>query len=300
MSGLTGEFLSYLQVHRGASPHTIAAYAHDLGQFFGFLGRGEEPPTAEELARVDPTQVRRYLAYLIGRGYTRRSIARKLAAVRSLFRYLCRVGILEYNPVRGIATPRIGRSLPRFLRVPEAAALVEQPPADTPLGLRDRALLEVLYGAGLRVGELVGLELGDVDASRGLVRVRGKGRKERIVPLGSEALRALGAYLEAGRPRLLGRRPDVAALFLSRLGRCLSSRAVRDVVKRYGRDALPGRAVSPHTLRHSFATHLLDNGADLRAVQELLGHASVSTTQIYTHVTRERLRAVYQQFHPRA
>ncbi len=304
MSVLVEEFLAYLEVNRGASPHTIAAYGSDLAQFFAFLGRAQGPSAAEELAGVDATRVRAFVAYLVGRGYTRRSVARKLAAVRSFFRYLCRSGRLERNPVQGVATPRVGRTLPRFLQVSEVAALVESPRDDTPLGLRDRALLEVLYGAGLRVSEAVGLDLGDVDRSAGLVRVAGKGGRERVVPLGGEALRALDAYLAGGRPRLLLARRRGAegerALFLSRSGRRLSARAVRQIVSRYAEVTLPGRAPSPHTLRHSFATHLLDNGADLRAVQELLGHASVSTTQIYTHVTRERLRAVYQRCHPRA
>lgn len=302
MTDLRQDFLTFLSVQKGASRHTLEAYANDLSQFFDQMGLGLAP-SAEDLGALDHLQIRRYLAYLQGRGYTRRSIARKLAALRSFFRYLCRTERLEHNPVKGVPTPKAGRQLPRFLHTDEAAALVERPRGETVLGRRDRALMEVLYAAGLRVSELAGLDLGDVDASLGTVRVMGKGGKERIVPLGSEAINALGIYLEAARPRLLSRRRDgaeEAALFLNRSGRRLTVRSVANVVKRHAREATPGKEVTPHTLRHSFATHLLENGADLRAVQELLGHASVSTTQIYTHVSRERLRAVYQKTHPRA
>lgn len=302
MTDLRQDFLTFLSVQKGASPHTLEAYANDLSQFFDQMGLGLAP-SAEDLGALDHLQIRRYLAYLQGRGYTRRSIARKLAALRSFFRYLCRTERLEHNPVKGVPTPKAGRQLPRFLHVDEAAALIERPRGETILGQRDRALMEVLYAAGLRVSELAGLDLEDVDASVGTVRVMGKGGKERIVPLGSEALGALGAYLDVARPRLLSRRRDgrgERALFLNRSGRRLSVRSIANVVKHYAREATPGREVTPHTLRHSFATHLLENGADLRAVQELLGHASVSTTQIYTHVSRERLRAVYQKTHPRA
>lgn len=289
-------------MQKGASKHTIEAYASDLAQFFVFCDMEDRLPAVEDLDAMNHTHLRRYLAFLQSRGYTRRSVARKLAAVRSFFRYLCRQERLDHNPVAGVSTPKIGRQLPRFLHVPEVTAILEQPRLDSPLGLRDRALLEVLYASGLRVSEVVGLDLDAVDASAGYVRVMGKGSKERIVPLGSEAIAALGSYLGSGRPHLLRRRRSDAelALFLNRFGRRLSARSVRNLVQRYGGQALPGRRPSPHMLRHSFATHLLDNGADLRAVQELLGHASVSTTQIYTHVTRERLRAIYEKTHPRA
>lgn len=303
MIDLQEEFLDYLKVQKGASPHTIEAYASDLAQFFSFLGLADQLPREEDLAALTHAHLRRYLGFLQSRGYTRRSVARKLAAVRSFFRYLCRQERLDQNPAAGVSTPKIGRQLPRFLHVPEVTAILERPRLDTPLGLRDRAMLEVLYASGLRVSEAVGLDLDAVDSSAGYVRVMGKRSKERIVPLGSEAISAVAAYLEAGRPRLLRRNRAGAgerALFLNRFGQRLSARSVRNLVQRYGGEALPGRRPSPHTFRHSFATHLLDNGADLRAVQELLGHASVSTTQIYTHVTRERLRAVYQKTHPRA
>ncbi len=293
-----GEFLAYLRAERGASPHTVSAYAADLGQFAAFLERLPSPPG--DMTAVGHLHVRAFLAFLQSKRYSRRSVARKLAAVRTFFRFLARRG-LPANPARSVATPRLGRRLPRFLQEREAGALVERPDPRTPLGRRDRALLEVLYGAGLRVGELVRLDLEDVDSSRGLLHVRGKGGRERLAPLGSRAIAALAAYLDGGRPALLGGGgAGERALFLNCRGGRLSARGVRDVVARHSAGLGNGGAVSPHTLRHSFATHLLDNGADLRAVQELLGHASVSTTQIYTHVTRERLRAVYERAHPRA
>lgn len=303
MHDLMEAFLAYMQAQKGASRHTLNAYAGDLNQFFAFLGYEEETPSLEELAGVDHRAVRRYLAYLQAHGYARRSVARKLAAVRSFFRFLCREERLERNPLRGVATPRLGQRLPRHLPVEEVNALMERPDPHTPLGRRDRAILEVLYASGLRVSELCGLDLGDVDASNGLVRVRGKGGRERVVPMGSAAIAALGVYLKEARPRLAaaaGGRGEPNALFLNRQGQRISPRGVRNIVNRYSGEVRPGRPVSPHAVRHSFATHLLDNGADLRAVQELLGHASISTTQIYTHVTRERLRAVYQKAHPRA
>ncbi len=320
--------MEYLRVSKGASPHTQEAYAFDLSQFLDFLGFRDRLPEIADLARVDHPQVRRYLAFLQGQGYTRRSIARKLAALRSFFRFLCREHRLECNPVRGVSTPKAGRRLPRFLQTDEMNRLLDRPGPDSLLGQRDRALLEVMYATGIRVSELVGLNLEDVDASAGLVHVRGKGGKERVVPLGSAAIAALGDYLTTARPVLAGgaalpspsgagrqARRGMAAegaagrgrhaaggqpLFVSRLGRRISVRTVRHIVKRYTAELGWPKPASPHTFRHSFATHLLDNGADLRAVQELLGHASVSTTQVYTHVTRERLKAVYQKAHPRA
>lgn len=289
-------------MERGASPHTVAAYSSDLAQFFGFLQR---IPTlrAQDPAGVSHVHVRAFLAFLQSKRYSRRSVARKLAAIRAFFRFRSHRRGLDLNPGRAVATPRLPRRLPRFLAEEEAGALVERPDPRTPLGKRDRALLEILYGSGLRVGELVSLDLDDVDATGGVVRVQGKGGRERLAPLGSKAIAALGDYLERGRPRLLRLSAGAdreRALFLNCRGSRLSARGVREVVARYSAGLGGGNPVSPHTLRHSFATHLLDNGADLRAVQELLGHASVATTQIYTHVTRERLRAVYERAHPRA
>lgn len=298
---LLDEFLQYMRCGKGASRHTLEAYSYDLGQFFEFIGLRDQTPTLERLAEVDHLRVRRYLAFLQGQGYNKRSVARKLAALRSFYRFLCRENRLSCNPVRGVSTPKLGRRLPRFLQTGEISRVLDGQPRDTATALRDRALLEVLYATGIRVSELVGLNMEDVDASAGLVRVRGKGGKERIVPLGSAAIAALGDYLAGARSALAPVSDGAEApLFVSRLGRRLAVRTVRDIVRRHTAQLAWPKPPSPHTFRHSFATHLLDNGADLRAVQELLGHASVSTTQIYTHVTRERLKAVYEKAHPRA
>jgi integrase/recombinase XerC len=284
-------FLEHLRTRRGASTHTLAAYAGDLRQFQRLC-----PPWATG----DVHALRRYLAQLQAAGYGRRTIARKLAAVRSFYRFLVRAGRMAGSPGDAVRTPKLPRSLPRALSERQAAGVVAaSPAAATPRDLRDRAILEMLYGAGLRVGELCGLELADVDLAAQTVRVLGKGGRERVVPFGRHAARALARYLAAGRPRLAGGGSGEPALWLNRGGRRLSVRSVHALVARRGR-AQGGLAVSPHTLRHSYATHMLDRGADLRAVQELLGHATLSTTQIYTHVTRERLKQVYLQAHPRA
>lgn len=291
-------FLAYLSLEKGASPFTLDAYARDVQCFLDFLRRrsGDEPIPS----RTSHLEIRAYLAELQRARYSRRTIARRLAAVRSFFAFLCRAGRLDANPARGISAPKLGRPLPRFLHEHDVADLIESPDASSRLGMRDRAILETVYGAGLRVGELVGLNLHDVDLVHGFVRAFGKGGRERVVPIGARACEAIREYLERARPGLLGDRPDPGALFLNRAGSRLSTRAVQLMVDRYIRKTSIDKKVSPHVLRHSFATHLLDHGADLRAVQELLGHVSISTTQIYTHVTRERLRRVYDSAHPRA
>ncbi|MHB9145350.1 MAG: tyrosine recombinase XerC [Symbiobacteriia bacterium] len=304
-------YLAYLQGERNASPHTLLSYTQDLDQFLASW--------AEEcgsLARLNPKDadyllVRRFLARLQHQGYSKRSVARKLAAIRSFFRFLCKEGVLEVNPASQVATPKQEKKIPEFLFEDEVVNLIMCPNSRTPLGLRDRAILETLYATGARVGELVGLNLTDIDYSLGQVTVFGKGRRERIVPLGSEAIKALGTYLEHARPKLLaaadGRSEKAAppeqsekALFLGHRGTRLTDRGVRYMVEKYVHQTAVKRKCSPHTIRHSFATHLLNNGADLRVVQELLGHLNLSTTQIYTHVTKERLKQVYDQAHPRS
>jgi site-specific recombinase XerD len=248
---------------------------------------------------MDVSTVRRFLAYLHDQGYSKRSIARKHSALRSFMRFLVREGHLTLNPAAMIPLIKKGRPLPGFLYSPDVERLIESQDISSPLGTRDRAILETLYGAGLRVAELVSLDLGDVDSSVGYVQVVGKGGKERFVPLGSKAIEALGLYFARGRSRL-ARNPGERALFLNARGSRLTDRGVREIMTRCSRKAGLAGAPSPHTLRHSFATHMLDAGADLRSVQEMLGHASVSTTQIYTHVTKERLKEVYLRAHPRA
>lgn len=297
MTGPVREFLEHLTQERGASPHTVRAYEGDLRRFAEFLG-GEGGLLD---GRVDRPAVRRFLGELHARGYQRSSIARTLACLRTFYEYFVREGRIAANPVRPVPTPRRDRKLPRFLEEEDVRRLLEEGPADGFGALRDRALLEVLYGGGLRVSEAVGLDLGDLDLAEGTARVRGKGGKERLAPLGSAAARALAAYLpeRAARLEALGRVGE-EALFLNKNGGRLDVRSVRRLLRRRADAAGIRTRVTPHTLRHSFATHLLNRGADLRAVQELLGHEDLATTQIYTHVTVHRLKEVYDRTHPRA
>ncbi|HXL05029.1 MAG TPA: tyrosine recombinase XerC [Bacillota bacterium] len=292
-------FLGYLSVEKGHSSNTICAYAHDIRTFIDFIENIHEDKENLSPSDITHLEIRAYLADLQRRGYSKRTIARRLAAVRAFFSYLCKKGLITQNPVKGTRTPKEGRRIPSFLREDEVMSLLECPSGDTPLLLRDKAILETLYAAGLRVGELVSLNLDSIDLTTGFVRAYGKGSKERIVPIGLKAQEALINYLERGRPSLASGGQS-RALFLNCNGTRLSRRAVQIMVNKYIEKASIDKKISPHALRHSFATHLLDHGADLRAVQELLGHASVSTTQIYTHMTRKRLRAVYDKAHPRA
>lgn len=297
------EFMHYLEAERGSSSHTLDAYGRDLQDFFQVAGLGEDPSTGD-LARVDHLTIRQWLADLARRGLSRRTVARKLSALRSFYGFLARRGLVTVNPTRLVASPKQPRRLPNFLERDAVEPLVEAPPADTPAGLRDRALLELMYASGLRLAEVVGLDLGDLDLTQRLVRVLGKGGRERIVPFGRAAAAALAEYLERGRPRLLrpGEQEDreEQAVFLNLRGGRLGRRGVAYIIRKYVRGAELYRRVTPHTLRHTFATHLLQGGADLRAVQELLGHAGIATTQVYTHVTREHLRKTYLDAHPRA
>jgi len=285
-------FLRYLDRERNASVHTQRAYAADLGQFARHaraeLGHEAGP---EE---VDHLLVRSFLAALHSTGHSRSTAARKLASLRSFFRYLCREGRISRNPARPLMAPRMGRRIPTPLGEDEAARFVAVEGTSSRT-LRNRAVLELLYGAGLRCGELVGLDVEDIDTVQRLVRVLGKGRKERVVPFGRPAAQAVDAYL-ATRP---GLGPD-QPLFLNNRRRRLGDRSVRAMVRRRLLEMAQHLRVSPHTLRHSFATHLLERGADLRSIQELLGHASLSTTQRYTHVQTRHLLSVYSRAHPRA
>lgn len=285
-------FLRTLDAERAASPHTLRAYRRDLCHFQAFLGaEGLSDWTA-----VDSGAVRGYLSRLAARG-SRATVARRLSALRVFYRFLVREGRMASNPVGTVRTPRQGRRLPKFLTPEQVRALLESPDPATPEGLRDRAMLEVLYGSGLRVSELVALRVADAAGGRE-VRVVGKGRKERVVLLTAAARAALDAYLEHGRPARAG--SDARALFVNARGGPLSVRGVQYRLALWMRRAAAGLRCSPHTLRHTFATHLLDGGADLRVVQELLGHSNLSTTQVYTHVTRSRLKEVYDRAHPRA
>jgi integrase/recombinase XerC len=289
MDAAVGSFLEYQGVERGASPHTLRGYTADLIEFTRFLA--EEKIAGWEAA--DTRAVRAYLARLHKRKLAKATIARKLAAVRSCFRFLARRGVLDVNPARQVRGPRLGRRLPSFLPVDETAALLHPGPEPSVGGARDRALLELLYASGLRVAEGCGLDVDDLDEGRRTVRVLGKGSKERVVPVGETALDALAAYLA-----LRGRRRG--PLFLNARGGRLTPRSALRIVRARARRAGIVQRVTPHTLRHSFATHMLGAGADLRLIQELLGHSRLSTTQRYTHVSPEHLMRVYDAAHPRA
>jgi integrase/recombinase XerC len=302
MRRLIHQYLEHIQGERQLSPETLRAYEHDLTMFHEFLSRdflGKEPDQIRP-GDVDPLAVRSFLAAMTRRGLAKRSQGRTLSAVRSLFRFACREGILEANPAQGVKTPKAPKTLPRHLRPGEVESLIEAPSGDAPLERRDRALLEVLYAAGLRVSELVGLDWKDIDLSARVLRVMGKGSKERMVPFGRPAAEALRAWLELWETARGATDGDGEPVFLNRFGGRLTDRSVRRVIDRWVDAASVARGVHPHTLRHTFATHLLENGADLRAIQELLGHSSLSTTQKYTHLEVERLLSVYRDAHPRA
>jgi integrase/recombinase XerC len=292
MTDYLDRFLIYLSTERSVSPHTVTAYRNDLEQFLRFLATGATPPThPDEVSHLD---IRRFLAHLHG-DHKKSSIGRKLAAVRALFRYLLREGVVAKNPAELVGTPKKEQRAPFHLTIDEITALVEAPKEATILALRDKAILEVLYSCGIRLTELTGLKVQDIDREGRLVRVLGKGNKERIVPLGRQAAGAVAAYLEERRDP-----PGDAPFLLNARGGRLTGRSVARIVDKYLVHLATMKKVSPHTLRHTFATHLLEGGADLRAIQDLLGHASLSTTQKYTHVSIDRLMEVYDKAHPRA
>ena len=294
------EYLTWLAVERGRSANTLAAYRRDLAGWVSWLGeRGLGLDGAGE------AEVSDYVAHLRSEGRAPASVARSLVAVRSLHAFCAEEGLLATDPAADVAPPRVPRGLPKPLAEDEVLALLGAVVGDDPVAIRDRAILEVLYGTGMRISELCGLSLGDLDLDGGLLRVFGKGAKERVVPVGRHAAEALEAWLgPAGRPHLVperwARRGDAEAVFLGTRGARLRRQAAWEVVKGHGDRVGLGDRLSPHVLRHSCATHLLDHGADVRVVQELLGHASVATTQVYTQVSTERVRAVYEAAHPRA
>ncbi|MCL1974668.1 MAG: tyrosine recombinase XerC [Firmicutes bacterium] len=294
------DFLRYLQVERNASSHTLRNYEADIRAFTAFLAveQGMDDASLADINRADGISLRNHLAALKRQGLAKNSQARHLTALRSFLRYLIREEDIAQNPAELTASPKKDRHLPQFLYYDEVDALLQAP--DTSLaGLRDKAILEMLYGCGLRVFELVSLDIGSVDMSVGYVVVFGKGAKERISPLGAAALDSLLAYLKARKEGGQSTQKN-SALFLNLRGGRLTDRSIRNIVDKYIQKAALTKHLSPHGLRHSFATHLLENGADLRSVQELLGHASISSTQIYTHVTRSHMKEVYDKTHPRA
>jgi tyrosine recombinase XerC len=280
------KFISYLDVERNYSPHTVLNYRGDIEEFLKFLGK-------TTVMNVDYLTLRRYLARLRENNYRPRSLSRKLSSLRSYFKFLHREGLINENPAVLLMSPKLDKVLPKFLSEGDMAKFIETPSGENISGKRDRAILETLYSTGIRVSELVGLNVEHVDLIGNIAKVAGKGKKERLVPIGEKALDAIREYLE-GRPQ------RSSALFLNKYGTRLTDRSIRNIVNKHITAASLNQNISPHVLRHSFATHLLNRGADLRSVQELLGHANLSTTQIYTHVTTDRLKEVYNRSHPRA
>lgn len=294
-------FMTFLTVERNASPETVRNYRSDLLQLTTFLTPIRPAPhtsRAIAIGEVTTESLRAYLHWLDRKGEKASSLARKLACLRSFYRFHVREGTVAKNPAEDIRSPKLPKTLPRVLTKDDANVLMEFPEGDTPLPLRDRAILETLYSTGARVSEAVGLNLGDLNQADGLVHLRGKGRKERIVPIGDVALQAIQTY-HASLRRATADNRLATPLFLNHRGGRLTSRSVARLVSQYS-SRLAGGAVSPHALRHSYATHLLDEGADLRSIQEMLGHASLSTTQKYTHLATDQLLAVYDRAHPRA
>ena len=316
---LVRQFLDYLRLEKHFSDYTIKSYGADLLQFAQFLageiGRGSRanaieapkspmnPAAVDELqVKCEPLTIREFLAYLYAQNYTKSTTARKLATLRSFFKFLIRRGLVSVNPLSTIRTPKQEKRLPKCLDLEQVQKLLEAPGDADLLSARDKAMLEVLYSSGIRVSELVELDTADLDLQEGVLRVKGKGRKDRLTPIGSQAIKALQRYFEMRQMGGggAGGQPMTGRVFLNKHGDALSTRSVRRKLDKYLVAAGLDPGISPHTLRHSFATHLLNNGADLRSVQELLGHQSLSTTQIYTHLTTSRMKEVYDQAHPRA
>ncbi|MEE2821929.1 MAG: site-specific tyrosine recombinase XerD [Acidobacteriota bacterium] len=287
-------YLSHLQVERGLASNTVEAYRRDLLEFFSFLA--SQQWTIEEVGKEHLTQ---YLQHLYER-LSVRSVMRKIVSLRSFFRFLLLDGYLHEDPTETLESPKTGRTLPQYLAEEEVEQLLKQPDVTTPYGLRDKAMLEVLYATGLRVSELVQIRLEEMNLEVGWIRTFGKGSKERIVPVGSSAITFIQQYIDEARGCFLIKHTPSPYLFLTQRGRSMTRQYFWMLVTKYGKQIGINKRLNPHMLRHSFATHLLENGANLRAVQLMLGHADISTTQIYTHVTRERLKKIYNEYHPRA
>ncbi|WP_026694754.1 site-specific tyrosine recombinase XerD [Peribacillus kribbensis] len=291
------DFLHYLTVERGLSKNTIISYERDLNSYMKYLINVEQVKDWKACNRVN---IIHFLSHLKGQGKSSKTLARHIASIRSFHQFLLREKAADEDPSVHIESPALERALPKVLSMEEVEALLDAPKSGTALSLRDKAMLEVLYATGMRVSELISLELSDVHTSMGFVRCVGKGNKERIIPIGQAALNAVEEYLSKGRGQLVSKKNKTNFLFLNHHGNKLTRQGFWKILKRLASEASIEKELTPHTLRHSFATHLLMNGADLRAVQEMLGHADISTTQIYTHVTNVRLKDVYTKFHPRA
>ncbi len=295
MEELLKRYVKHLELERGISPLTVRNYTSDIQGFLDFLGNNG----IDSLDKVSRSTMRLYLGWLHEQGIVRASISRKLSALRSFYRYLARENLVDAEPLSTLSSPKLEKRLPTFLTHEEMARLIEAPDSSTPQGLRDRAILELLYAAGLRVSEITALDLHDIDLGSRQIKVWGKGSKERMALMGKPAAEALRLYLDLGRIKLEGK-AYTKALFLNRFGERISERRIQHIIKKYGRQAGLEMRMFPHIMRHTFATHLLDGGADLRVVQDLLGHARLSSTQIYTHVSQSQIRRSYLAAHPRS
>ncbi|MDM5229295.1 site-specific tyrosine recombinase XerD [Cytobacillus sp. NJ13] len=291
------DFIHYLLVEKGLAKNTIVSYERDLKSYLKYLKSEEKISSLESVQR---TQIVQFLGFLKKQGKSSKTLARHIASLRAFHQFLLREKAVGHDPSVHIETPQMERSLPKVLNMQEVETLLDFPEIKDHFGLRDKAMLELLYATGIRVSELIGLNIGDIHLTMGFVRCIGKGNKERIVPIGKTASEALEKYLNEGRGKFASKKHKDEALFLNHHGKRLSRQGFWKILKRLAQEAGIEKELTPHTLRHSFATHLLENGADLRAVQEMLGHADISTTQIYTHVTKTRLKDVYSQYHPRA
>lgn len=295
MKSLVEEFIHYLAVERGLADNTLDSYNRDLRQFLGFL----ENEKAGDIQKATRNMIMSYLLFLQKRGRATATVSRHLAALKSFYHFLLREKYIDKDPTANLESPKLEKKLPRILTVNEVEKLLNQPKGGDPGGLRDKAMLELLYATGIRVSELISLEVNHINLDMGYIRCFGKGSKERIVPVGSLARKCVNEYLQKGRAKLIKNRSE-QALFVNQHGRKLTRQGFWKIIKKYAKKAGISKEITPHTLRHSFATHLLENGADLRSVQEMLGHADITTTQIYTHLTKGRLREVYAKSHPRA
>lgn len=295
MDGYVNEFINYLSVERGLAQNTLESYGRDLRQFEAYMNS-----THKDLIKdSNRATILEYLNTLQSKGRAVSTISRNLAAIKSFYQYLVREKYIDKDPAANVESPKLEKKLPKILTISEVEELLKQPNVSTPNGIRDKAMLELLYATGIRVSELISLNISDVNLDMGYVKCFGKGSKERIVPLGSIAAKCVQEYLNKGRPKLV-RTYDEPALFVNHHGNRLTRQGFWKIIKKYAQEANINKPITPHTLRHSFATHLLENGADLRSVQEMLGHADISTTQIYTQITKSHLKEVYDKTHPRA
>jgi integrase/recombinase XerD len=291
------DFIHFLIVEKGLAKNTIVSYERDLKSYIKYFRNVEQLKSFNEVERI---HIIHFLGYLKEQGKSSRTLARHVASIRAFHQFLLRERVSDHDPSVHIETPKLERTLPKVLNLEEVETLLDSPDAKDHYGIRDKAMLELLYATGIRVSELIGLQTSDVHLTMGFVRCIGKGNKERIIPIGKTALAALEHYVNNGRSHFISKKNHDHALFLNHHGKQLTRQGFWKILKKLARDAGIEKDLTPHTLRHSFATHLLENGADIRAVQEMLGHSDISTTQIYTHVTKTRLKDVYSKFHPRA